>query len=273
MSNRRFQIAKVRIWRDNGKFLAKIVFRRKITTFVELISIENRTQTMKKTLLFLLPMALLLASCEKEEDYSIPIDGDGNVYSTLQIGAYTWMGPLYTTSFNDGSPIAHDRTWSNAGSEAVYCCYNNNPDSVEIYGRLYNWFAASSKNIAPKGWHVATEAEWSSLVEQFGDGGWGEVAIALKATKRWEYFSDDVYATNESGLGMLPSGCRENYRDSVMHDAEFHDFGKMGYWWTSTQSIMGNSGKMMTLSYRNNELFGHDAAPDFGAAIFCVKNR
>ncbi len=227
---------------------------------------------MKKTLLFLLPMALLLASCEKEEeDYSIPIDGDGNVYSTLQIGANTWMGPLYTTSFNNGSPIAHDRTWSSAGNEAAYCCYNNNPDSVEIYGRLYNWFAASSKNIAPKGWHVATEAEWSSLAEQFG--GWGEAAIALKATTRWEYFSDDVYATNESGLGLLPSGCRENYRDSVTHVAEFHDFGIKGHWWTSTADMMGNSGKMMTLSHSSNELWGHSCSPDFGAAIFCVKNR
>lgn len=226
---------------------------------------------MKRVFLCLYLAACLLVSCRKEEDFSIPIDGDGNVYGTLQIGARTWMlGALRTTSYNDGSPIALDEAWNRADEAAVYCCYGNDLRNGAKYGRLYNWHAVCSGRLAPKGWHVATVADWTDLARNFG--GWDSAAVALKALTDWEFYDRSIAATNASGLGLLPTGCRENYPDSVEHHGEFHDLGFKGFWWTSTPNSVGEGGMLMELSYKSNELFGHGSAPDFGAAVLCVKN-
>lgn len=228
---------------------------------------------MKRNLFCILGLLLLLAlvSCKNEEDFSIPIDGDGNVYRTLQIGERTWMvGPLYTTTFNDGSPIVLDETWSSVGSRPVYCGYDNDLSHGSKYGHLYNWPAVASGRLAPKGWHVATADDWTDLARNFG--GWDNAGIALKALTGWAFYTDSVTATNESGLGLLPTGCRENYTDSAAHHGEFHGMGFEGFWWTSTPVGVGDGGMLMSLSYRNNELWGHGSAPDFGAAVICVKN-
>lgn len=192
------------------------------------------------------------------------------MYGTLQIGSRTWMlGALNTTLYNDGSPILLDTGWNSADDMAVYCNYNNDPKNAEKYGRLYNWYAVNSGRLAPKGWHVATKDDWEDLAHTFG--GLLSVGIALKALTDWEFYSDSITATNESGLGLLPTGCRENYRDSVVHHGEFHDLGRVGFWWTSTPSI-GSGGYVMSLSYNSDELFGRSAAPDLGAAVLCVKD-
>lgn len=228
-------------------------------------------RTIMKRLFFCFTLLLfLLVSCKKEEDFSIPIDGEGHVYGTLQIGSRTWMlGALNTTLYNDGSPILLDTGWNSADDMAVYCNYNNDPKNAEKYGRLYNWYAVNSGRLAPKGWHVATKDDWEDLARTFG--GLFSVGIALKALTDWEFYSDSITATNESGLGLLPTGCRENYMDSVVHHGEFHDRGRVGFWWTSTPSI-GSGGYVMSLSYNSDELFGRSAAPDLGAAVLCVKD-
>lgn len=238
-----------------------------------MLSLQRKptTQTVMKRLFFCFTLLLFLfASCKKEEDFSIPIDGEGHVYATLQIGSRTWMlGALNTTLYNDGSPILLDTAWSRADRAAVYCNYDNDPKNAEKYGRLYNWHAVNSGRLAPKGWHVATKDDWEDLARTFG--GLYSAGIALKALTDWEFYSDSITATNESGLGLLPTGCRENYMDSVAHHGEFHDRGRVGFWWTSTQSI-GSGGYVMSLSYKSNELLGYNSAPDFGAAVLCVKD-
>ncbi len=228
---------------------------------------------MKKTHFLVTALcATLLCACEKEADYSTPIDGDGNVYRTIQIGAQTWMlGTLRTTTYNDGTPIAEDRTWDKAGTTPVYCHYNNDPRNNTYL--LYNWAAVKTGKLAPKGWHVATQNDWMNLTRTYG--GWGQAGIALKAIAGWEPCPNDslgVQATNESGLGLLPTGCRENYLDSIgSHHGEFHDAGYRGFWWTSTPAT-GAGGFLMRLLYDSNELFGSSASADFGAAVLCVKD-
>ena len=51
----------------------------------------------------------------------------------------------------------------------AFCNYDNNFDNKAIYGNLYNWYAVhDSRNIAPDGWHVPTDAEWQTLVDFLG---------------------------------------------------------------------------------------------------------
>ena len=99
-------------------------------------------------------------------------DIDGNVYQTVTIGTQEWMAEnLKVTHYRNGDPIqlvTDDSSWSNL-STGAYCDYDNDGDNVAVYGRLYNWFAVNdSRAIAPAGWHVATAADWQTLIDILG---------------------------------------------------------------------------------------------------------
>lgn len=38
-----------------------------------------------------------------------------------------------------------------------------NEDSIKRFGALYNWSVIKSGSIAPAGWHVPTDSEWTIL--------------------------------------------------------------------------------------------------------------
>lgn len=98
-------------------------------------------------------------SSEQTETIS---DIDGNTYDIIKIGNQWWMAEnLKVTHYQNGDPIPNvisSSDWVNLKTGA-YCIYDNNFANVATYGRLYNWYAVVDKrNIAPKGWHVPTDA-------------------------------------------------------------------------------------------------------------------
>jgi uncharacterized protein (TIGR02145 family) len=88
------------------------------------------------------------------------------VYKTIQIGTQTWMAEnLKTTRYNDGTAIPNV-TAMLLGMVNYWCIgayYNNNdPANNTTYGKLYNWYAVNTGKLAPAGWHVPTDAEWTT---------------------------------------------------------------------------------------------------------------
>ena len=107
--------------------------------------------------------------------YGTMTDQEGNIYKTVKIGNQTWMAEnLRTTKYRDGSDIplvTVNSIWDKLKTGA-YCNYNNSTDDefIATYGRLYNWYAIdNSSKVAPNGWHVASDAEWTILVNYLGD--------------------------------------------------------------------------------------------------------
>src|ERR1035437_7744121 len=103
-------------------------------------------------------------------------DIDGNQYHSVRIGTQTWMVEnLKTTKYRSGESINHVTSaydWSSA-MYGAWSDYNNDSAYDLIYGKLYNWFAiADSRNIAPEGWHVATNSEWTTLQNYLISGGY-----------------------------------------------------------------------------------------------------
>ena len=89
---------------------------------------------------------------------------DGNTYSTVIIGTQTWMAE--NLRYEGDIPMLTGNEMYHVDS--AYRCYpNNNAENVEVYGYLYNWFAAL--NVCPDGWHLPSDAEWSQLVDYLGD--------------------------------------------------------------------------------------------------------
>jgi uncharacterized protein (TIGR02145 family) len=107
---------------------------------------------------------------------------------TVQIGSQVWAGcNLDVTTYRDGTviPQVTDPTaWTNL-STGAWCYYANNSANGPIYGKLYNiyavlgiWDAASYSNpslrkrLAPTGYHIPSDAEWTTLTATLGGGTW-----------------------------------------------------------------------------------------------------
>jgi len=159
-----------------------------------------------------------------------PVDVDGNTYTTVTIGSQVWMKEnLKTTRYRNGAVIPtglSDSQWQNTNSGA-YAIYDNNAANNDTYGKLYNWFAVTdSRNLCPTGWHVPSDAEWTTL-ENFL-GGVNVAGGKMKAVSSL-WTSPNTGATDESGFSGLPGGCR-------FYLGSYFGVGNYGYWWSSTES-------------------------------------
>ncbi len=87
----------------------------------------------------------------------------------------------------------------------------------EKYGKLYNWYAVNDpRGLAPDGWHVPSDAEWTILTDYLGGG---DVAgTKMKSTDFWaDYEGNSGNGTNESGFSGLPGGYRyDNGRSATL---------------------------------------------------------
>ena len=150
---------------------------------------------------------LLISSCSNNNIVNpapTPLtatDIDGNVYHTVTIGTQIWMVEnLKTTRYNDGSPIpfvTDSSSWSNLTTPG-YCWYNNDTTNKNTYGALYNWFAVNTGKLAPTGWHVPTDDEWTTLTTYLG--GESIAGGKLKETGTTHWRTPNAGATNEIGF-------------------------------------------------------------------------
>jgi uncharacterized protein (TIGR02145 family) len=200
--------------------------------------------------------------------YEIVSDQDGNIYKTITIGTQTWMAEnLRTTSYQNGEAIPEvtDTTaWKNLSSGA-YCNYNNtkNIDTIATYGRLYNGFTVSdSRNIAPKGWHVPTNAEWITLITYLGGDTVAGSKLKEKDTTHWQ--SPNKGTTNESGFTALPAG----YRDTK---GKFLSMSFYSQWW-SNETDAANA-NLRSMYYFSNDIGSGSVSMKYGFSIRCVKDN
>ncbi len=166
-------------------------------------------------------------------------DVDGNTYNVVAIGAQVWMKEnLNTTKYNDGTAIPNitDNTAWAALTTGAYSDYDNTPSNSTTYGRLYNWYSVDnnattrvasngSKNVCPTGWHVSTDAEWTTLITYLG--GESVAGGKLKETSTTHWTTPNTGATNETGFTALPGGYHIN-------SGACSDIWGSGYWWSST---------------------------------------
>jgi len=191
-------------------------------------------------------------------------DADGNNYTVVTIGTQTWMAEnLKTTKYRNGDPILNvtENTSWNSLTTGAYCWYDNDATTYKnTYGALYNWFAVNTGKLAPIGWHVPTDAEWTALTDYFG----GETVAGdkLKETGINNWISTNSVVTNESGFTALPGG---------MRGGSDYFRGKIGYWWSSTL-YMGTHAWQRFVSV-NNSLFyrNWDDETCGGLSIRCIK--
>jgi uncharacterized protein (TIGR02145 family) len=192
------------------------------------------------------------------------IDNDGNIIKTINIGSQTWMTEnLKNVKYRTGEMISNLTSatdWKKATFGAC-CYYNNNPGNA-AYGLLYNWAAITdSRNITPKGWHVATYDDWVKLINFLGPDSAG---AKLKEMGIAHWSSPNAGAINSVGFTALPGGLRNP-------DGTFGYINDFGNWWTSTEFDSSNgrywylrSDKIDTRKDYDNKMYGY--------SVRCVKD-
>lgn len=204
-----------------------------------------------------------------EPDCGTVTDIDGNVYQTVTIGTQVWMAEnLKVTHYRDGYAIPNKtgEDWSSPDVQytGAYCEYNNDVNNVATYGRLYNCFAVTdSRNIAPAGWHVPSDAEWQILFDFLG--GTLVAGGKLKETGTAHWLSPNVGATNESGFTALPGGWRS-------YDGNFNWMGNYAFFWSSTQTIVGLLAYYQLLTYDGPEVIRYEDYMYYGFSVRCIKD-
>jgi len=223
-------------------------------------------------------------------------DVDGNEYHTVTIGTQTWMVEnLRTTKFRNGDPIPKvaENVDLPQGTNG-YADYKHDPNYSAIYGRLYDWNVVSdSRNIAPEGWHVPSDAEWTTLTDflinnGYGFGGSGDgIAKSMAAKSGWDLSMDgialslhegdagyDQISNNSSGFTALPGGERYHFLPYAHAPGGFwyNDNGFEGLWWSTTTSSTTGHGGIRTLVTTSNAI-GNYAAGDYDDySVRCIKD-
>jgi len=196
-------------------------------------------------------------------------DSDGNYYSVVKVGSQTWMAEnLKTTKYRNGDAITNitDNTAWSVATLGAWCDYNNDVNNGTKFGKLYNWYALSNiPEIAPVGWHVATDIEWASLMNI--SGGAAVAGGKLKETGLTNWKTPNSSATNESGFTALPGGYR--HYGGTFYDVNLNYTGNNGYWWSSTQFSAGWSFSR-TLSYSSGATYQGTEPKRSGFSVRCV---
>ncbi|MDA8850488.1 fibrobacter succinogenes major paralogous domain-containing protein [Flavobacteriaceae bacterium] len=180
-------------------------------------------------------------------------DIDGNSYAFLTYGNQVWtVENAEMVKYRDGTPIpqiTEPDDWTALTTGAW--CYNYND---ETKGKLYNWYAVAgihdtnpntpNKEFAPEGWHVPTDAEWTTLEEYLIASGYNydgtttgnKIAKAMASNTGWNSstntgaIGNNQSLNNDSGFNAFPGG----YRSVI--DGSFNTEGNNVIFWSSTES-------------------------------------
>jgi uncharacterized protein (TIGR02145 family) len=229
--------------------------------------------------------SLVFFSCKKKEDTTeliiergVVTDVQGRSYQTVKIGNQWWMAEnLMVRVFQDSSAIDSvnfdanaDTSWENQFNKPMYSRGNTSE------GLLYNSAAINDpRNIAPRGWHVATDDDWKNLEAYIGMSrgeteftGWRGIDEADKLSslynRGWGANNPDLqlYGLDTYGFNALPTGCKGiDGRINIQNNA--------AYWWAKSSAT---SPHYRSIDLYHKTIFRQTIHPAYGLTVRCVKD-
>lgn len=184
---------------------------------------------------------------------------DSLVYSTINLNGQCWLSrnlaylpsvsPSATGATNTPQFYVYDYQGANTIAAKLTSNYLN-------YGALYNHLA--SVTACPAGWHLPSDAEWTTLINFAG--GTSAAGSALKA----------------SSTNIIPWDGQDSMRFSILPEGRRHVAGSFfsqgtnAYYWSATTNVSGAwtrgfSSGLNAVSRAVNNL-------DYGYPIRCVKD-
>jgi len=190
-------------------------------------------------------------------------DQEGNSFEWINYGTQDWaIETAEVVAYRDGTAIPQvtsSAEWQNLTTGA-WCYFDNDPSKE----KLYNWYAVAgihdnevttpNKEFAPEGWHVPTDAEWSTLENHLIATGYNydgtttedKIAKSMAATTGWDERTDEgvpgnnSITNNTSGFNAYPVGFRSNNGVFVNQNNDSPNFdGGYAILWSSTPTNTG----------------------------------
>lgn len=210
-------------------------------------------------------MSAIIISFGFSNSFSQVTDIDGKVYKTVTIGNQEWMVEnLNVEHYRNGDviPQIQDADRWTILTTGAWCYYENNPENGRKYGKLYNWYSVNdARGLAPEGWHVPSDAEWTQLTDFLG----GEKVAGDKLKATTFRTSINTVATNSSGFTAIPSGSAES-------TGYFYNIGEgVLFWATSEFNFVNAWYRGLWFSYSNVYLnYGNKNS---GMSVRCVRDK
>jgi uncharacterized protein (TIGR02145 family) len=190
-------------------------------------------------------------------------------------------------TYRDGTAIPQvtDQTaWTNLTTGA-WCYYDNDASK----GKLYNWYAVAgihdndpntaNKAFAPEGWHVPTDAEWTTLENQLIANGYNydgtttenKIAKSMASTTGWN--SSTIAGApgnyqsfnNSSGFNAFAEGYRS-------YNGSFSSEGNDALFWSSTEETTISAALLRDLNYDNSGLGSFEGDKRNGFSVRFVRD-
>jgi uncharacterized protein (TIGR02145 family) len=213
----------------------------------------------------------------------------------VTIGNQIWQSTnLDVTTYRDGTPIPQvtdPSAWANLTTGA-WCYYNNDSANGAIYGKIYNWYAVAGihdeaaltnlslrKQLAPEGWHIPTDTEWTTLVQYLDPSASGtsigsQSFIAggkLKETGTVHWTNPNTGSTNETGFTALPGGVRSYSGSPGNYTSNFNLLNEHGEWWSITENTTATAWTR-AMVYNSPVIQRWSTNKKLGFSVRCIKN-
>jgi uncharacterized protein (TIGR02145 family) len=224
------------------------------------------TNTMRNIICLFLAVTIFACSYGQGEQLyadGTATDQDGNSFEWINYGTQDWaIETAEVVAYRDGTAIPQvtsSAEWQNLTTGA-WCYFDNDPSKE----KLYNWYAVAgihdnevttpNKEFAPEGWHVPTDAEWSTLENHLIATGYNydgtttedKIAKSMAATTGWDERTDEgvpgnnSITNNTSGFNAYPVGFRSNNGVFVNQNNDSPNFdGGYAILWSSTPTNTG----------------------------------
>lgn len=218
-------------------------------------------------------------------------DQEGEAFTSVINGSQEWMSEnLSTAIYQDGTPIPQvtDPNEWEALTIGAWCWYNNDSATyAATFGRLYNWYAVAGiydaaseanpalrKKLAPTGWHVPSDAEWSTMIifldpavdewvnDNIAGGKMKTIGTIQDGAGLWN--EPNEMASNVSGFSGVPGGYRND-------NGDYNNVGSNGFWWSSSEFISSVAWSRV-LSYYDGVAFRNGYNEHFGCSVRCLRD-
>ena len=205
-------------------------------------------------------VVIMISSCKKDTTNdnndttftcgnSLVDSRDNQSYPTVLIGSQCWM----KKNLNIGTKINLTSAQSNNSTIENYC-YNNTDANCTTYGGLYQWdemmqYVATegATGICPTGWHIPTDAQWTTLT--------GNYAAATAGTA--------LKAGGASGFDALLGGRRDI-------DGSAWQLTEGGYFWSTT--VNGSNPWYRFVSNGTADVNRTSTQKTLGLSVRCIKS-
>jgi uncharacterized protein (TIGR02145 family) len=166
---------------------------------------------------------------------------DGQVYRTVTIGTQTWMAE--NLNFNASGSVCYGQDsqfWDIESQIWITLSSSEIQANCNLYGRLYDWATIMGlpstcnstscasqvqtrhRGICPVGWHVPSDADWTTLINFVStDGAGANAGTRLRSAIGW-------MGADHFGFSALPGGGR-------WAGGSFNGVGGWGGWWSATE--------------------------------------